>query len=314
MTEFPRQSLAQTGLEVPRIALGCAHIGKKGREEAIGIVHSALELGIDYLDTAPLYKTEEYLGEALQGVPRDSYILATKIGRLPDGRGGFIFDYSRDGVLRSLENSLNALKIDRVDILHIHDPDVEDKYEEALHQGYPALDELRSQGVVSAIGAGMNEWEMELDFSRAGNFDCFLLAGRYTLLEQTALGALQEWRERGIGVFAGGIFNSGILATGDGEVASYNYELAPPHIRAKARELERVCKSHQVPLNAAAIQFVWAHPAYTTLIPGADRIPQVADNLRALDFEIPPAFWQELVECGLVDAEAPLPGTPDAWA
>lgn len=314
MSEIPRRTLGQTGLEFTRIAQGCAHIGKFGREEAIGIVHSALELGIDYLDTAPLYKSEEYMGEALQGIPRDSYTLATKIGRLPDGRGGFIFDYTRDGVLRSLENSLNALKLDRVDILHIHDPDVEDKYEEALREGYPALDELRSQGVVSAIGAGMNEWEMELDFSRAGNFDCFLLAGRYTLLEQTALGALQEWRERGISVFAGGIFNSGILATGDSEVASYEYDLAPPHIRAKARELEAVCRRHQVPLNAAALQFVWAHPAYAALIVGADRVAQVADNLAAFEVEIPPAFWQELVECGLVDAEAPLPGASDARA
>ncbi len=313
MTVFPRSTVGKTGLEVPRVALGCAHIGKNGRDEAIGIVHSALELGIEFLDTAPLYKSEAYMGEALQGVPRDSYVLATKIGRLPDGQGGFIFDYTRDGVLRSLENSLNALRLDRVDILHIHDPDVEDKYEEALHEGYPVLDELRSQGVVSAIGAGMNEWEMELDFSRAGDFDCFLLAGRYTLLEQTSLGALQEWQDRGIGVFAGGIFNSGILATGDSEVARYNYEVAPPHIRAKARELEAICVRHQVPLNAAAVQFVQAHPAYNSLIIGADRVPQVADNLAALEVEIPAAFWQELVETGLVDAAAPLPGAPGSW-
>ena len=308
MSKFPRSKVGRTGLEVPRIALGCAHIGKNGRDEAIACVHSALELGIDYLDTAPLYKSEAYMGEALQGVPRDSYILATKIGRLPDGQGGFIFDYTRDGVLRSLENSLSALRIDRVDILHIHDPDVEDKYEEAINEGYPALAELRSQGVVSAIGAGMNEWEMELDFSRAGDFDCFLLAGRYTLLEQTSLAALQEWQDRGIGVFAGGIFNSGILATGDSEVARYNYELAPPHIRARARQLEAICGRYQVPLNAAALQFVQAHPAYTSLIIGADRAPQVAENLAALQVDIPAAFWQELVEVGLVDAAAPLPG------
>ncbi len=312
MTEFPRSTIAKAGLEVPRIALGCAHIGKYGREEAIGIVHSALELGIEFLDTAPLYKTEAYMGEALQGVPRDSYIIATKIGRLPDGQGGFIFDYTRDGVLRSLENSLKALKLDRVDILHIHDPDVEDKYEEALHQGYPVLDELRSQGVVSAIGAGMNEWEMELAFSRAADFDCFLLAGRHTLLEQTALGAQQEWQERGIGVFAGGIFNSGILATGDSEIASYNYEVAPPDIRARARKLESVCQRYKVPLNAAAVQFVQAHPAYNSLIVGADRIHHVADNLAALEFEIPQTFWQELVDMGLVEAAAPLPGSPGA--
>ena len=259
MASTPRRTVGQTGLEVNRVALGCAHIGKFGREEAIGIVHKALELGIDFLDTAPFYKTETYMGEALQGVPRDSYVLATKIGRLPDGQGGFIFDYSRDGVLRSFENSLNALKLDRVDILHIHDPDWADHYDAALREAWPVLDEFRSQGVVRAIGAGMNQWEMELDFSRAANFDCFLLAGRYTLLEQTAMAALQEWQERGIGVFAAGIFNSGILATGDSELARYNYELAPSHIRAKARNLEAVCMRHQVPLNAAAVQLSLIH-------------------------------------------------------
>ena len=313
MNEFPLMNVAHTGLKVPRVALGCAHIGKFGRDEAVGIVNSALEMGINFLDTAPLYKTEPFLGEALQGVPRDSYILATKIGRLPDGAGGFIFDFSRDGVLRSFENSLNALKLDRVDILHIHDADWEDRYDEALNEAWPVLDELRSQGVVSAIGAGLNQWEMELDFSRAAHFDCFLLAGRYTLLEQTALPALHEWQERGIGIFAAGIFNSGILATGDSENARYNYETATPQVRARARQLEAICRRHVVPLNAAAVQFVWAQPAYTSLIIGADRIHHVADNLAALKFDIPDSFWQELAETGSLDAKAPLPGSPGAW-
>jgi len=312
MTAIPRRKVAQTGLEVPRIALGCAHLDKFGRDEAVGIVHSALELGIDFLDTAPFYETESFMGEALQGVPRDSYTLATKIGRLPDGAGGFIFDFSRDGVLRSLENSLRALRLDRVHILHIHDPDADNRYDEALHAAWPTLDELRRQGVIRAVGAGMNQWEMELAFSRAAHFDCFLLAGRYTLLEQTALAALQEWGERGIAVFAAGVYNSGILATGDSEVAQYNYELAPPQIRAQARRLEALCARHQVPLNAAALQFVWAHPAYTSVIIGADRVGQVAENLGTLQVEIPPAFWQELVDEKLVDAAAPLPGAGGA--
>ena len=313
MSSIPVRAIAQTGLEVPRIALGCAHIGKFGHAEAVGIINSALESGINFLDTAPLYKTEPFLGEALQGVPRDSYILATKIGRLPDGAGGFIFDYSRDGVLRSIDNSLSALKLDRVDILHIHDPDWEDRYDEALNEAWPVLDELRSQGVVSAIGAGLNQWEMELDFSRAAHFDCFLLAGRYTLLEQTALPALQEWQERGIGIFAAGIFNSGILATGDSENARYNYETATPQIRARARQLEAICRRHAVPLNAAAVQFVWAHPAYTSLVIGADRIHHVAENLAALKFDIPGSFWQELAQTGMMDSKAPMPCSPGAW-
>ncbi len=314
MTSIPRGNIAQTGLEVPRMALGCAHIAKFGHDEAVGIVQSALELGINFLDTAPFYSTELYMGDALAGVPRDSYVLATKVGRLPDGKGGFLFDYTRDGVLRSIDNSLKALKLDRIDILHIHDPDWENYYDQALHEAWPVLDELRSQGVISAVGAGMNQWEMELAFSRNATFDCFLLAGRYSLLEQTALSALQEWQERGISVFAAGIYNSGILATGDNELASYNYAQAPDHIRDKARKLEDACKRHDVPLNVAAVQFVWAHPACTSLIIGADRIGQVAENLATLQVEIPAAFWQELADSGLLDAAAPLPGSAEAWA
>ena len=311
MTAIPRRTVAQSGLRVPRIALGCAHIGKYGRDEALGIVHGALELGIDFLDTAPYYRTETYIGEALQGVPRDSYTLATKIGRLPDG-DGFRFDFSRDGVLRSIDNSLRALKLDRLDILHIHDADWEDRYDEALRQAWPVLDELRSQGVISAVGVGINQWQMALDFSRDARFDCILLAGRYTLLEQTALAALQEWGRRGIAVFAAGIYNSGILATGDNEIAQYNYEAAPPAIRTKARCLEAVCARHQVPLNAAAVQFVWSHPVYTSLLIGTDRHGQVAENLATLQVEIPAAFWEELVAEGMVDPAAPLPVSADA--
>ena len=303
--EIPNVRVGKTDLEVPRMGLGTAHIGKNGEAEAVAIVQEALQRDINFIDTAPLYKSEPYIGTALQGVPRDSYILATKIGRLPDGQGGFTFNYSRDEVMQSIENSLNALKIDRIDILHIHDAD--NHYEHALNEAFPTLADLRSQGVIKAVGAGMNQWEMEAEFAKNADFDCFLLAGRYTLLEQTSLGALDLFQEKNIGVFAGGVYNSGILATGATSNASYNYALAPPEIMEKAKQLEAVCTRHNVPLNAAAVQFIWAHPAYTSLIVGADQAHQVAENLKTLEVEIPAAFWQELRSEGLVEADAPLP-------
>lgn len=287
------------------MALGTGNIGKFGEDEAIHIVRRALELGINFIDTAPLYRTESYVGQALQDVPRDSYVLATKVGRLPNDSGGFDFDYSRDGVLRSIEYSLNALRLDRIDILHIHDAD--HHFEQALNEAYPVLADLRSQGVIGAVGAGMNQWQMEVEFARHADFDCFLLAGRYTLLEQTSLEALQFFREKNISMFAGGVYNSGILATGATENATYNYAIAPPEIRHKAQRLEAIAARYNIPLNAAAVQFVWAHPAYTSLIIGADRVEQVAENLNTLAVEIPAAFWQEIVAEGLVDAAAPLP-------
>ena len=305
VTEIPKVRVGTTDLEVKRMGLGTAHIGKHSETEAVAIVQKALELGINFIDTAPLYKTEPYLGIALQGVPRDSYVLATKIGRLPDGQGGFTFNYSRDEVMQSIENSLNALKIDSIDILHIHDAD--NHYQQALDEAFPTLAELRSQGVIKAVGAGMNQWEMEAEFAKNADFDCFLLAGRYTLLEQTSLDALKLFQEKNIGVFAGGVYNSGILATGATSNATYNYSIAPPEIMNKAKRLEAVCTRHNVPLNAAAVQFIWAHPAYTSLIIGADRADQVADNLKTLDVEIPAAFWQDLRAEGLIEAEAPLP-------
>ena len=297
--------VGQTDLKVSRIGLGTAHIGKGTTAQAVAIVQRALELGITFLDTAPLYKTEPYLGEALAGVPRDSYVLATKVGRLPDGKGGFTFNFSRDEVMQSIENSLNALKIDRIDILHIHDPD--DHYHQALNEAFPTLAELRSQGVIKAVGARMNQWQMLADFARDADFDCFLLAGRYTLLEQTSLDALKLFQEKRISVFAGGVYNSGILATGDTETATYQYQLAPPQIREKTRRLETVCQRHNVPLNAAAVQFVAAHPAITSLIIGADQVEQVEANLTALNVPIPAAFWDDIRAAGLIESGAPTP-------
>lgn len=303
--KLPLVQVGQTDLKVSRIGLGTAHVGKGSDAQGVAIIQKALELGMTFLDTAPLYKTERYLSLALAGVPRDSYVLATKVGRLPDGQGGFTFNFSREDVLRSIDNSLKALKIDRIDILHIHDPD--NHYRTALDEAFPTLAELRSQGVIKAVGSGMNQWQMLADFARNADFDCFLLAGRYTLLEQTSLDALKLFHQKKMSVFLGGVYNSGILATGATANATYNYHLAPPEIMDKARRLETICAKHNVPLNAAAVQFVNANPAVTSLVIGADQVEQVAENINALYVPIPDAFWDDLRAEGLIETDAPTP-------
>jgi len=217
-----------------------------------------------------------------------------------------VFDFSRDGVLRSLESSLQRLKLDRVDILLLHDPDTH--YDQAMQEAYPTLRELRSQGVVEAIGAGMNQWEMLLRFAKEGDFDCFLLAGRYTLLEQGALPQFLSYcREKGISVIIGGPYNSGILASDLTEGAKYNYRDAPPEVLAKARRIKTICDQHGVPLKAAALQFVLAHPAVAAVIPGARTPQEVEENFRLLQHPIPAALWQDLKREGLLEATAPTP-------
>ena len=261
MDPLEKVVLGTSGLEVTRLGLGCAALGGLygdiPDEQAIQVVHRAVDLGLNLLDAAPLYgagKSENRLGLALKGVPRENYVLASKVGRIlvpTDGenteQGIFdnpppfkpVFDFSYDGVMRSFEESLERLGVDRIDILHIHDPD--DHWEEAISGAYPALERLRSEGVISAISAGMNQWEMLARFARAGDFDSFLLAGRYSLLDQSSLDELLPLCvEKNIGIMAGGTYNSGILAKGAQPGATYNYSEAPPEIMAKAKGLEEV--------------------------------------------------------------------------
>jgi D-threo-aldose 1-dehydrogenase len=242
----------------------------------------------------------------LQGVPRSEYVLSTKVGRLVDGKPGPLpFDYSRDGVLRSLDESLKRLKLDYVDLLLIHDPD--DHAEEALEEAFPTLDELRSQGVIRGVGSGMNQWQVLTRFAQEADFDCFLLAGRYTLLEQTSLDFLELCRSKGIGILLGGVFNSGILATGAVEGAMFQYAPAPPAILQKTAAIEALCAQYGVALNAAALQFAQAHPAISSLVIGAISPDEIAANLAARQVHIPPALWDDLVGAGLIDAASPLP-------
>jgi len=277
--------------------------------QAVATVQAALEHGIRLIDTAPLYgagNSERFVGIALRGVPRESYLLSTKVGRLVLPDGDVVFDYSADGIRRSLEESLVRLGLDRVDILHLHDPD--DFEREALEVAYPVLDDLRRQGMIGAVGAGMNQWEMLDRFAASADFDCFLLAGRYTLLEQGSLGFLERCRERGIAIMLGGVFNSGILAGGSASGATHNYTTPPPEVLAKVARIEDVCQRHGVALPAAALQFARANPAITTLLFGARSPQEVTTNLQLLEAIIPAAFWEELQAEGLLDAAAPTPG------
>jgi D-threo-aldose 1-dehydrogenase len=298
-------------------------------------VEAALAAGIRYFDTAPLYGHglgEERLGRALRGRLRDSFILSTKVGRLlePGAPGKddsalfidvpparIVYDYSYDGVMRSYGESRRRLGLDRIDILYIHDVDAvthgsrqasERRVAEVMEGGYRALDELRRSGDVAAIGAGVNEWEVCETLIGLGDFDLFLLAGRYTLLEQEAARSfLPLCVERGVGVVIGGPYNSGILATGAVTGATYDYAPASTDIVDRVRAIEAVCRRHGVPLAAAALQFPLAHPAVISVIPGGQTAGEVERNVATLGKVIPAAFWRDLKDAGLLDDGALVP-------
>jgi D-threo-aldose 1-dehydrogenase len=297
-------------------------------------VERALALGINLVDTSPLYGrglAEHRCGTAIRRVPRDQVVLCTKVGRWMDpfhapGDGSryaggqphrAVVDYSYDGTLRSVEQSLLRLGTDRLDLLLIHDVDVwthgkdaiEDRFSEAMNGAYVALDRLRGEGVVAGIGIGVNEAEMCVRFAQAGSFDTMLLAGRYSLLEQPALTQfLPLAQAQGIAVLLGGVFNSGILATGAVAGAKYNYHDAPPEILTKVARIERVCAAHGVALPTAALHFALGHPAVASLVLGAQTPQEVEANVAALSSVVPAALWTDLKAEHLLDAEAPVPG------
>ncbi|HLV34780.1 MAG TPA: aldo/keto reductase [Spirillospora sp.] len=312
---LPTARVGQTNLHVPILGLGTAPLGYMWSDvseaQAVETVHYALEHGVTFLDTAPWYDAylvEERLGRALAGVPRESYVLATKVGRLftPDKQP--ILDFSRDAVRRSIDGSLERLNVDYVDILHIHAPETPDQYRQAIDEAYPLLNDMRERGMIKAVGVGENYWEPLVNYVVDGEFDCFLLAGRYTLLEQGALHALNDFHGRGISIFGAGVYNTGILARGSAsDVVWYQYEQAPKELLIKTRRIEEICEKHGVPLKAAAVQFVKAHPAMTALVIGAESAEQLAETLEALRTPIPRAFWHDLREADLIDPAAPVP-------
>jgi D-threo-aldose 1-dehydrogenase len=313
MTSIPRVRIGPTQLQVPVLGLGGAPFAGLYKPipetQAVELIHYALNHGANFFDTAPLYGaglSERRLGIALADIPRDSFVLATKVGRLVSPEGEVTFDFSRDGVLRSIEDSLRRLQLDRIDILHIHDPD--NHYREALDVVFPLLADLRSQGVIQAVGAGMNQWQMLADFARHADFDCFLLAGRYTLLEQEPVEEfLPLCQAKGISIILGGVYNSGILARGARPDARYNYREAPPAILERVGQIEAVCARHGVPLNVVALQFPLAHSAVTAMVVGAESSDEVAANIQALQTPIPSDLWADLRIEGLLHEASPIP-------
>lgn len=331
------RGLGTSDLQVTALGFGAAPLGGvfdvMDEDVCRATINRAWDEGLRLFDTAPLYGhglSELRLGAALRQKPRDQYKLSTKIGRyLRPGIPGKIdlgqwqqsigfepvYDYSYDAAFREVEQSLMRLGIPRIDILLIHDVDVwthgegyEQRYREAMEGSYRAARKLRDEGTVGAIGVGVNESDVCARFARDGDFDCFLLAGRYTLLEQ---GALDDFLplcvEKNIGIMLGGPYNSGILATGAVPGAKYNYVDAPPEILARVAQIQAVCQRHRVPIAAAAIQFPLAHPAMSALIPGAVTPYEVSRNVRLLQTPIPADLWAELKHEGLLREDAPVP-------
>ncbi len=288
--------------------------------QALAVIERSWEAGIRFYDTAPLYGhglAEIRVGKALRRKPREELTLASKVGRLlragapPEPGQAFVgtppvnpmFDFSYDGAMRSVDESLERLQLGRIDILHIHDPD--DHYDEALNGAYRALDRLRSDGVIGAVSAGMNQAEMLTRFAREAIFDCFLLAGRYTLLEQGALKELLPvCLDKGVAVIAGGVYNSGVLADPK-PGAHYNYQAAPPELIERAQRIGAVCGRHGVPIKAAAIQFPLGHPAVACVVVGCRSVAQLDESIAMFELAIPPAMWQELKHEGLLAPETP---------
>ncbi len=286
--------------EIGPLGLGTAPLGglyeAVDEDTALAVVDRAWELGLRYFDTAPYYGSglaERRLGKGLGVRPRDELLVSTKVGRLlrPDASGwdGAYFDFSYDAALRSLDESLARLELDHVDVALVHDPD--DHYDEALTGAFPALVRLREEGVVRAIGVGMNQTELLCRFARDADPDCFLVAGRYTVLDRTAADELLPLcEERGIAVIAGGVFNSGILAGGD----TFNYEAPPPDVVARVRDLREVCTRWDVPLPAAAVQFPDRHPAVGSTLVGCRSVDELEEDVRLFELELPAGLWADL--------------------
>lgn len=329
-------------LRFTELGFGAAPIGglyrPVGAEEAQAVMARAWEAGVRYFDTAPLYglgQSETRLNRLLQGKARGEYVVSTKVGRTlrVAGKGEAhtgvgkwfevpnrveVFDYSYDGVLRSLEASFERTGLDRFDVVYVHDLDLFTHGSETALQpwrdqfmagGYRALVQLRDQGVIRAIGGGINEWQACQWLAERGDFDIFLLAGRYTLLEQEALASfLPLCQARGIGIVVGGPYNSGILATGARPGAHFNYGPAPQAVLAKVAAIEACCADHGLRMVDAAFQFPLRHPCVLSVIPGAQSVGEVEANLRAASAAIPPAFWADMKARGLMRADAPVEG------
>ena len=337
MDPCEKVAIGRTGVQVTRLGLGGAPLSGmvladgiyqgSAYDQSLEIIQRAYDLGIRYFDTAPLYgegRSEIRYGRVLGGLERASFSISTKVSRLlipadpaalsPYSEDGLPhyniqFDFSRDGILRSLEESLKRLQFEAVDVLYLHDSDFAGQHaDEDFAAGLSTLVELRQQGVVKAIGMGMNQWELSGRMVERFELDFILLAGRYTLLEQSALPEfLPLCLERGVRLAIGGPYNSGILARDLDQPVSFEYQPAPPHLIEKARRLKAVCERHRVELRAAALQFLFAHAAVATVVPGAATVAELEDNVRMMQVEIPADLWAELKSENLLPAAAPTP-------
>ncbi|HYM73247.1 MAG TPA: aldo/keto reductase [Stellaceae bacterium] len=335
MTGFARRQIGRTGLNVTELGLGCATLGGSrvgvARETAEAIVSAAWDAGVRYVDTAPFYgvgQAERAVGDAMRERPRAEWVLSTKVGRLlrPNATGVYadgrhhplpfdpIYDYSYDGIMRSFEDSFQRLGLARIDILYVHDIGVYQHGAEAhpgrmktlRESGYRALESLRAGGAIKAFGIGVNEREVLIEAMEWGQWDAFLLAGRYTLLEQAPLDdLLPRCVAAGTSIVVGGPLNSGILAGRD----TWNYNPAPPEVVARVKAIAAICDGHRVPLPAAALQFPLAHPAVAAIIPGPRNADEFVQNLALLRHPIPAGLWSDLRQAGLLHPAAPTPET-----
>jgi D-threo-aldose 1-dehydrogenase len=338
-----RRRLGRTSLQVSVLGFGGNALGnlyavvdEAGARDTVVAAH---QTGVTYFDTAPMYGhglSERRMGDALRALPRNEVVLSTKVGRLlvPYGRvppprpsvaeGGLFtgelpflptFDFSYDATMRSFEDSLQRLGMNRVDVLLIHDCDAwsqGDRYPQALREvergALRALERLKAAGAIGAFGAGVNQAEACERLMELGAFDCFMLAGRYTLLEQGALDTfLPRCTREGVSVIVAAPYNSGILVTGAVPGARYNYVPAPPDVLARVAKIEAVARAHQVPLAAAALQFVLGHPAVASVIPGGRSRAEAEQNARWASAPIPGSFWSDLQREGLLRRDAPVP-------
>jgi D-threo-aldose 1-dehydrogenase len=333
MASFEKRRLGRTSVEVSVLGLGCATLGGHRvavtRQEAEATIRKAWASGVRYVDAAPFYgfgQAERCVGDALRECPREEWVLSTKVGRRLRPSPGPLpadryrrplpfrteYDYSHAGIMRSFEDSLQRFGLATIDVLFVHDigaaqhkeahPEIMRTFRDG---GYRALEELRRAGDVRAIGIGVNEREVLLDAMEWGDWDAFLLAGRYTLLEQDPLDdLLPKCVEAGISVVIGAVHNTGILAGRD----SWNYGPAPPEIVARANALRAVCERHEVPLIAAALQFPLAHPAVAAVLPGPRNVEEMEENAKLVHHPIPSAMWADLRAANLVRPDAPTPG------
>ena len=330
-----------TDLRFSAVGLGTAPMGDLyellDEKTQISTVERAYKSGVRTFDTSPHYGNglaESRLGAGLRHVPRNDIIVSTKIGRVmdpfsrpaernkdvysPGFAGGFAhaprFDYSYDATMRCVEQSLLRMGLSRIDVLLIHDCDVwthgaadaPRRFKEAMEGAYRALDKLRSDKTVAAIGFGINEADTCVKFARAGDFDLAMMAGRYSLLIQNGLTEFLPLAiEKKMGVMLAGVFNSGILATGAVAGAKFEYAPAPPEIMDRVRKIEAICARHGTPLRRAALQFALAHPAVVSVVLGAVKPAEAEANAADAEHEVPPELWSELKAAGLLDPAAP---------